>query len=346
MQNEFGIDIQQTSEWISSRYEHLKAPYEFNLISGGRSNLTFEVTDSLGHKVCLRRPPVSHVLPTAHDMAREFKIISSLNQVNFAVPKTIGICTDLNITGSTFYLMEFVEGYILRDVEALADLGTPFRSKASRSLIEALYALHSIDPDAIGLGDLAKKQGYIERQLKRWFSQFLSSQELTGRVVKSVEQAYHYLSSNVPAQTRTSIVHGDYRLDNCVLDFQGNLLAVLDWELCTLGDPMADLGLLMVYWAEEGDPITALESAPTAEGGFMSRQEMANIYSSLGDIDIEKLDYYVAFGYWKLACILEGVFSRYALGAGAGDQRDYRIYGEQVDILANRALEIISGKSL
>ncbi len=341
MQNELGIDTQQVSAWISSLDNGLKGPFGFELISGGRSNLTFRVTDSQGRSVILRRPPVAHVLSTAHDMAREFKIISALNQVDYLVPETWALCEDPDVTGATFYLMDFVDGHILRNPESVSGLGQDFRQAVSRSLIENLVRLHEIDPDTIGLGDLARKDSYVARQLKRWSSQFVISQQLTGRSVQSVSKAYEILSSKIPEQTKAAIVHGDYRLDNCVFSNSGQLLAVLDWELCTLGDPLADVGLLMVYWAEPGDPITALEAAATVDGGFLSRTEMAQIYSDLARVDLASLDYYVAFGYWKLACILEGVYSRYSHGAQAGDRSDFEIYADQVDILASRALEIL-----
>jgi len=261
------------------------------------------------------------------------------------VPKSIAYCDDPSVTGAPFYIMEFVEGNILRDTTDAERFDVDFRRRASFSMIETLAQLHSLDVDEIGLGDLAKREGYIERQLKRWYGQFIKSQQSTGRSVPQVDVVHNLLSNRIPPQGPATIVHGDFRLDNTVLDDHGATAAVLDWEICTLGDPLADVGLLMVYWAEPGDPETALGVAPTIAGGFASRAELRGRYSELTRRDLSELDFYIAFGYWKLACILEGVYSRYNAGAPAGDRTDHELFARQVGVLATAAAETLAQMS-
>src|SRR5204862_7812506 len=191
--------------------------------------------------------------------------------------------------------------------------------------------------DAVGLGDLARRDGYIERQLKRWYSQFRQSQEGTGRPVPLVDELHDLLAARVPNQVGVAIVHGDYRLDNTMLGDDGRVIAVLDWEICTLGDPLADVGLLMVYWTDPGDQAAALLASSTLLEGFPRRDEMKARYVERTGRDLSALGFYVAFGYWKLACILEGVFARYAGGAGGGDRSGFEAFAEQVVHLGQMA---------
>jgi aminoglycoside phosphotransferase (APT) family kinase protein len=194
-----------------------------------------------------------------------------------------------------------------------------------------------VDVDAVGLGDLGKREGYVRRQLERWHGQFDQSQIPDVERVKVVDEVYERLSAQVPEQQGTAIVHGDYRLDNTVLGDDGAVRAVLDWEICTLGDPLADVGLLMVYWSEPGDVRTALGVSPTTVPGFPSREEMRSRYAERSGREVGALDFYVAFGYWKLACILQGVRHRYAAGAAGGDRTGVERFGEQVQLLADSA---------
>ncbi len=336
-----GIEVGATTAFLA---EHvgLEAPCSFDLIAGGRSNLTFKVTDASGRFVVLRRPPVAHVLPTAHDMGREHRIISALWPTPVPVARPLALCADADVTGAPFYVMEFVPGHILRDsARATEELDVAGRANASRSLVDVLGELHSLDVEAIGLGDLGRHEGYINRQLARWHGQFDKSQiDGMPRVVE-VDEVFETLSSDVPTQHGVSVVHGDYRLDNTMLADDGSIAALLDWEICTLGDPLADLGLLMVYWAEPGDEITALGSAPTTVEGFSNRAEMTSWYTDKTGRDVSNLDYYVAFGYWKLACILQGVMARYAGGATGGDTSGgVELFSAQVRVLATAASDV------
>lgn len=334
-----GIDDARVGEWLDRHVPGAAGPFEFTLISGGRSNLTFEVRGSGAGRFVLRRPPTSQVLPTAHDMSREYRVISALQGTGVPVPITYALCEDPSVTGAPFYVMSYVDGLIVRDSRAARQLSIASRYKASLSLIDTLATLHGVDVDSVGLGDLARRDGYIARQLKRWYTQFTTSQQLTGRKVPAVDEVHDLLASRIPAQGPGTIVHGDYRLDNMVILGSGEVAAILDWEICTLGDPLADLGLLMVYWAEPGDRFSALGVAPTVEEGFAQRSELKSRYAEATGRDLSELDFYIAFGYWKLACILEGVYSRYSAGAAAGDRSDHGVYATQVGTLAEIALE-------
>jgi aminoglycoside phosphotransferase (APT) family kinase protein len=334
-----GIDRARVTEWLSATVAGAKAPFAFELIAGGRSNLTYRVVDDAGQAFALRRPPVSHVLPTAHDMKREHTVISALGGTGVPVPHALGLCTDDAVNGAPFYVMSFVDGHIVRDERAASELSEASRSHAGDSLIDTLAALHAVDVDAVGLGDFARRDGYIVRQLKRWHGQFTQStvDGVPGPAV--IDRVHQLLAANVPDQQGVSIVHGDYRLDNTVLDDAGTVLAILDWEICTLGDPLADLGLLLVYWAEPGDADQALVGvAPTTLPGFASRSDLLARYARVSGLDVSNIPYYRAFGYWKLACILQGVHVRYAGGAAAGDRSGVEQFAAHVGRLGERAL--------
>ncbi len=339
-----GIDVERVEAWFSGHVPTARLPLEFSLIAGGRSNLTYQVTDAAGIRYALRRPPLSHVLPTAHDMTREYRVISALVPTAVPVPGTLGLCQDSDVNGAPFYVMEFVDGHILRDASAAAAvLDVAARERAGRSLVETLGALHAVDVDAVGLGDFAKRDSYIERQLRRWYEQFRNSRvETDGPDTTSVVSAVHdRLAADVPPQEGTAIVHGDFRLDNTVLADDGTVRAVLDWEICTLGDPLADMGLLMVYWTEPGDVAALIGVTPTTLPGFPSRAQMREWYAVRSGRDLSRLDFYVAFGYWKLACILQGVYARYVGGAAAGDRSSVDGFAHSVVTLAEAALSTL-----
>jgi aminoglycoside phosphotransferase (APT) family kinase protein len=335
-----GIDVPRVSAWFETNIPHAKPPLTFELIAGGRSNLTYRVTDRAGRPYVLRRPPTSHVLPTAHDMGREHRIIAALGPAGLPVAPALGFCGDESVNGRPFYVMGYVEGHILRDaVTAEKVMDADGRRRAGESLVDVLADIHAVDVDAVGLGDLGRREGYIGRQLKRWYSQYEQSKAMGGPDVAAVDRVHDFLGGRIPEQGRAGIVHGDYRLDNTILSDSGEVAAVLDWEICTLGDPLADVGLLMVYWAEPGGETPALLVAPTTLPGFPDRAEMRDRYAARSGRDLSDLDFFVAFGYWKLACIIAGVYARYAGGAGGGDRSDFRGLSDQVVKLAEAASE-------
>jgi aminoglycoside phosphotransferase (APT) family kinase protein len=330
-----GIDVAKVSAWFKDNIPGAEPPLTFDLIAGGRSNLTYRVTDSAGHDYCLRRPPTSHVLPTAHDMGREFRIIDALGPTPVPVAAALGYCEDEAVNGKPFYVMGYMEGHVLRDAPTAEKVFTEEQRRiAGEDLADVLADLHAVDVDAVGLGQLGRKAGYIERQLKRWYSQFQQSAALGQRSVPDVDEMHDFLAARIPEQGPAAIVHGDYRLDNTMFGDDGKVIAVLDWEICTLGDPLADVGLLMVYWTDRADETSALGTAPTTAPGFPTREELRTRYAARSGRDVSNLDFYVAFGYWKLACILEGVYSRYAGGAMGGDRAGFEGFAMQVEALA------------
>ena len=339
-----GIKEPEVSDWIKSALGWLAPPFNYELITGGRSNLTYTVRDAAGATIVLRRPPISHILPTAHDMEREYRVISALHPVNYPVATPLALCVDPTINDQPFYLMSFVAGSILNDPE-IVDAKFPTinqRRQIGESLVETLVELHSYDVGAIGLSDFARPDGYIERQLKRWYGQFQASATEIGHSVALVEEMYNKLRKQIPVQKRVAVVHGDYRLDNTVVADDGSISAVLDWEISTLGDPLADIGTLLVYWTEPQDANPPLASV-TQMPGFLTRKEIASAYSELAGVDLELISYYVSFGYWKLACILEGVYSRYDQGAHGGDRSEVGNYLEQVRLLAEASERALQG---
>jgi len=330
-----GIDLPAVTAWLADRVPQLDPPLTFSPIAGGHSNLTYTVVDSSGRQWVLRRPPLGQVLATAHDMGREHRIISALATTDVPVAPVVGLCTDEAVNGAPFYVMNFVDGTVVRDLGDASALTVGQRRTAGASLIDVLARIHGVDPESVGLGDLARHDGYIERQLKRWNRQFEASRT---RDLPIMEQVHADLCAAMPDQGPATIVHGDYRLDNCMLGPDGAIVAVLDWELCTLGDPLADLGLLLVYWAEPGESGSLAVTPATGLEGFPRRAELVERYAMATGRDTSAIDFYVAFGYWKLACIVEGVFSRYRGGSmGERDAQDFSGFGDTVIMLAEAA---------
>ncbi len=336
-----GINAEPVSQWLSANVAGSVAPFHFDLIAGGHSNLTFSVTDSANHHYVLRRPPLSHALASAHDMGREHKVISALQNTKVPVAPALAMCTDVSINDAPFYVMGFVDGHIVRDPEIASRVLTPAtRLQASNSLVDTMAAIHAVDPVAVGLGDLGRHDGYIERQLKRWYGQWNASKT---RDLEAIDRVHDGLLKHLPVQGPATIVHGDYRLDNCMINDNGDIIAVLDWELCTLGDPLADLGLLMVYWSGPTDEPSGTTFGTTTAEGFLNRAQLAERYAKVSGRDISHLDYYVAFAYWKLACIIEGVYARYISGAmGEHDSSAFEPFKLQVEASAQKAELLLS----
>jgi len=334
-----GIDVDRVSRWLEEHVDGLVAPFDFDVIAGGRSNLTFMVTDANGRKVVLRRPPLGHVLATAHDMGREHRIISALNTTSLPVPEALALCIDDIVNGAPFYVMSFVEGVVLDSPERAVVLAAERRAAASRSLIDTLAQLHLVDVDTVGLGELARHDSYVERQLKRWSTQWDRSKT---RELPAVEEAERRLRARIPPQQRVSVAHGDYRFGNCLVDVgTGAVAAVLDWELCTLGDPLADVGYLLGYWTDPGEPIRR-PNDPTGAGGFGSRADLVERYAGATGLDVTALDFYVALGAWRLAVIAEGVYARYLAGVmGDADGVDVEGMGNRTAALADEALALV-----
>ena len=265
-----GIAADNVTQWMAEHIDGLAAPLSFELIAGGHSNLTYSVVDQQDRTFVLRRPPLGHVLESAHDMGREHKIITALAGSQVPVASTIGLCSDLSVNDAPFYVMDYVAGPVLHDAEVAATVPAAERSALGEHVIDVLAALHQIDPDAVGLGDLGRKEAYLQRQLKRWSKQWEATET---HKVPAMDESTRLLAERMPEQIGASIVHGDYRLGNIIVG-GGQVKAVLDWELCTLGDPLADVGYLLNSWVAPGEGDEDI--APTAAGGFCSRDELAS----------------------------------------------------------------------
>ncbi len=338
-----GINLDRVTEWLIEHIDDVEAPFTFSPIAGGHSNLTFEVADGAGRKLVLRRPPLAAVLATAHDMVREYRVISAFGPTPVACPATLGLCTDESVNDAPFYVMDFVEGVVLHDRAITAEtVPTDQRINLSRSVIDTLAALHSADPDEIGLGDLGRRSGYLERQLRRWQGQW---EKTKTRELPAMDRTYQLLLEAQPEEKYNTVVHGDYRLGNMLITPEtGKVVAVLDWELCTLGDPLADLGYLLNNWVEPGeaDQVAGATDFPTADGGFMSRAELIDRYVDKTGFEVENPDYYRAFQFWRLGAIVEGVLSRYMKGA-LDNEVDLETFRVQIDSLAGKAIELAEG---
>ncbi len=334
-----GIDIERVSRWLTDNIEGAVAPFTFHLIAGGRSNLTFRVVGADGQQFVLRRPPLGHVLATAHDMAREHRIIAAVGTTGVPVPPALGVCNDVEVNGAPFYVMGFVDGVVLDSPEKAAALAPELRVTAAHHLIDVLADLHAVDVDAVGLGDLAKREGYVERQVKRWSTQWENSKT---RELPAIDEVARRLRERMPVQQGVSIAHGDYRFGNCLTDVHaGRVAAVLDWELCTLGDPLADVGYLGVYWYD-GEAANIRANDPTPAGGFPSYASLLERYATRTGRDLSDIDYYVAFSCWRLAVISEGVYARYLHGAmGNQEGVDLTSFKVGTEGLAERALAAV-----
>jgi aminoglycoside phosphotransferase (APT) family kinase protein len=336
-----GVQVAAVTEWFRAHVPEARPPLRFDVIAGGHSNLTYRVTDSAGMCFVLRRPPLGHVLASAHDMSREHRIIHALAGSAVPVAPALGYCDDPAVNGAPFYVMRFVDGHVIRDRAAAETLLSPAaRHRTAESLVDTMAAIHAVGLRAVGLDTLGKHDGYIARQLKRWYGQW--NQQKT-RELPLVDQVHDALVARIPEQGPATLVHGDYRLDNCMVDQHGSVIAVLDWEICTLGDPLADLGMLQVYWTGPDDDASAWTGSATTAPGFPNRSYLVQRYADVSGRDVAQLPFYVAFAYWKLACILEGVYARYLGGAlGERSADELAPFEQQVRAAAQRASDVLA----
>ncbi|WP_370422782.1 phosphotransferase family protein [Streptomyces sp. QH1-20] len=309
-----GLDLERLRAYLERERPGLvRGPLGAELVEGGRSNLTYAVTDGTGRWV-VRRPPLGHVLATAHDMRREHRVISALRDTAVPVPEAILLCEDEDVLGAPFYVMEFVTGTPYRTAEQLAALGPARTREVVLGLADTLVDLHAVDPDAVGLGDFGRPEGFLERQLRRWGKQLEASRN---RELAGIDELREALGTALPQSPAPTVVHGDYRLDNVLIGADGTVEAVLDWEMSTLGDPLTDLGLLMMYSEQRpvpGSPIATTRDAP----GHPEPAEIVERYAARSGRDVSALPWYTAFAYFKLAVILEGIHYRYTLGHTLG----------------------------
>ena len=319
-----GADAADVGEWLAGELgDERWRDCTLRPIGTGRSNLTYRV-DSPAGAVVLRRPPVGQVAATAHDMGRERRVITALAGTAVPVPRVLASAEDGPPVDAPCYVMELVEGVVPLGTLPPGWAGTEDeRRRASTALVDVLVALHAVDPPAVGLGEFGRPDGYLARQVRRWVSQWEQARDgvpADASTAAALSRLAERLAATVPATQRHTIVHGDYRIDNCLFDAAdpGRIRAVLDWELSTLGDPLADLGLLLVYWqqADEHPAWRAAQhlSSPTSRPGFLRRDEVARAYAAGSGLDLAPLPWYVAFGAFKLGVVLAGILARVQAG--------------------------------
>lgn len=330
-----GLDLDRLGAWFAANVPGAGGSLEATLIAGGKSNLTYVVTDGARDWI-VRRPPLGHVLATAHDMGREFRVMTALRDTPVPVPKTYGLCTDDSVVGATFYVMERVAGTPYRRAEELEALGEDRTRAISERLVDTLAALHRVDPASVGLGDFGRPEGYLGRQVARWKKQLDASHS---RDLPLAEELYTRLAADVPTESAAGIVHGDFRLDNALVDTDDRITAVLDWEMATLGDPLSDLALMMVYnrlgAAADSNAVTNVAAAP----GFLDERGVIERYAAGSDRDLSRLGFHLGLAAFKLAAILEGIHYRYLHGQTVGE--GFAGIGDAIDPLLTAGLDAL-----
>lgn len=318
MPEPIGIDAQRVAAWLRVAVPQIVDPIHWTLVAGGHSNLTYRVEDGNGCRWALRRPPLGDVAAGAHDVLREYRIQAALRDSAVPVPRMIAACNDDTVTGAPFYLMDWVDGRIVDRADAVAghlpDVAS--RQRMAFTLVDALADLHRVDIDACGLGTLGRREDHLSRNLERMRKMW---ERTKTRELPLIETLHARLVAARPAQRHTGLVHSDFRPGNVIIGDNGEVNAILDWELAALGDVMIDVGGLLANWDEPGDPWPDvwMQRAPTRAGGFPTRVELVARYAARTGFDVRDLDYYRAFNYWRIAVIAEGMKRRYESGAMA-----------------------------
>nr|WP_233608457.1 phosphotransferase family protein [Nocardia stercoris] len=334
-----GLDPDRLATWLAEARPGLVAgPLRGQLIAGGRSNLTFEVTDGKSAWI-VRRPPLGHVLATAHDMGREYRVMTALRDTEVPVPATYALCEDPEILGAPFYVMELVPGIPYRAAAELVPLGPDRTAAISAEVVDTLAALHRVDPQAVGLGEFGRPDGFLERQVRRWRKQLDASRS---RDLPAADELHALLAKHQPPQSPTGIVHGDYRLDNVLVDDADRITAVIDWEMSTLGDPLTDLGLMVVYQRAGDLGMPGANDATTAPG-ILPEAEVLDRYARRSGRDLSRIGFYIALASFKLAVIAEGIHYRHLQGKTVGD--GFETIGAMVDPLLRAGIAALTDEN-
>jgi aminoglycoside phosphotransferase (APT) family kinase protein len=314
-----GIRRAAVERFFAERVPGAAGPLRFALISGGRSNLTYRVEGARGRWV-LRRPPLGHVLPTAHDMAREYRVLAALADTEVPVARPLALCEDAALNDAPFYVMAYAPGVVLEDaLPPRYAASEAERRRIGDALVDTLVCLHAVDWRARGLADFGRPEGYLERQVRRWAQQWERSRT---DPLPEIEELARRLARALPPSPPPTLVHGDYRLGNLALDPKdpGRVLAIYDWEMATLGDPLADLGYTLIYWSEPGDPGGGrFLPGLTAQPGFHRRGELVQAYARRSGRDVAAVDFYQVLALYKLAVISEGIYARHRMGKTLGE---------------------------
>jgi aminoglycoside phosphotransferase (APT) family kinase protein len=332
-----GVELAALARWLDAERPGLRqGELSGEVIAGGKSNLTYRITDGVS-TWALRRPPLAHVLPTAHDMVREFTVISALADTRVPVAPAIALCTDADVLGAQFYVMGFVDGVVLDKPKLLSELEAAAATRSCELLLDTLVDLHEIEPDSVGLAEFGRPDGFLARQVRRWHQQWQASET---RPLDALGQTVERLTETLPEQSAPAIVHGDYRLTNVMFTPDlGRIAAVVDWEMATLGDPLTDLGLLYVYHQLAGAADSVMPDFP-AEQGFLGPRQLLDRYAERTGESLADLDWYIAFGYYKLAVIAAGIHARYLQGKTVGS--GFEVFGRLRDSTLAAAADRLS----
>lgn len=337
-----GLDLERILPWFREHVADVES-LTGQVIGHGRSNITYRLDDPKGNSWVLRRPPLSHVQATAHDMGREFRILTALAPTGFPAPKPIALCEDDSVNDAQFYIMEYVAGIVPVDPNDVAKRWNEgARHRIGLELVDVLVRLHSFRPEDIGLEGWGKPQGYLERQVRR-FSEQLES--IRYRETPELDELARRLKKALPEERRPGIVHGDYRLDNAILDEDGHIIAVLDWEMCTMGDSLADLGLLRMYWGQGTSRDLAVAGTPVMQlPGFPTWEEAQARYEEKSGADLSNLDFYTVLAHFKLGVILENMYKRFLGGGTVG--AGFETIGQQAVLLGQRGLAVADASDM
>ena len=333
------LDEERLADYLRGRLPGSDKPLSLRQFGGGAANLTY-LLDYDGQEYVLRRPPLGPVAASAHDMRREFRVLSVLHHAFPPAPRAFLLCEDETIVGAPFFVMERRQGVVVRRTMPAPFAGQPDAAQAmSEALVDTLAAFHAVDYEAVGLGDLGKPAGFIERQIEGWYRRWQAARTAEQPEMDAV---YAWLKANQPAGTQVSLVHNDYKLDNVMLAAgdPGRVVAVFDWDMCTLGDPLADLGALLTYWTEPGDPpyLQATAMMPLGQAGFLSRAELVARYAAQSGRSVADIDFYHALGLFRLTVIVAQIYVRYVRGQ-TQDPR-FAAMGMMIPALARRAAEL------
>ena len=323
---------EKLKKYISSVVD-ISEDFNFEQFKVGRSNITFKIYDDANSFV-LRRPPFGLKLESAHNMGREYKILKVLSENGLRVPKPMYLYNKKELSVDDFYIMEFIEGETIANNQIADEFNEIQKNTITESFIKALSEIHNFDVISSELNDLGKHEDYVERQINRWNKQFQSQKV---REIKELESATKLLLDNIPSQQTVGIVHGDYRLDNVrVKDNQ--VAAVLDWELCTLGDPLADMGTVIASWNTKQEKDSPFIYSPTLSGGFPTRKDVIELYLNNSDLDLRDIEFYARLSFWKHAMIMEGVYIRYSMGSyGKTNENEIESFKNSTIKFANKA---------
>ncbi|MFI6937354.1 phosphotransferase family protein [Streptomyces sp. NPDC050287] len=337
-----GLRLEALQRWFDDHVPECSGPLRVRLIQGGKSNLTYALDDG-PHRWVLRRPPLGTLTPSAHDMAREYRVVAAVYGTGVPVARPVALCEDPSIIGAPFGVVEYVDGTVVRGAEDASLLSPADRRRCALALVDQLAAIHQVDHRAVGLAEFGRPDGYLARQLKRWRGQW---DLVTTRETPLVNQLFTALGDGLPpaGAGRSGIVHGDYRLDNTILDRAdpGVVRAVVDWEMATLGDPLADLGILLVYWDPISEPVLGVRHILLGNPGFPGAAELAGHYAARTGADLSHLPFYRALGYFKLAVITEGIHARHLAGQTVGD--GFHTVGDAVLPLLREGLATLTGQ--